>query len=66
MMDQKQRTAMQRILAREALAKLRAVSELFGVDALAQGGHSQQKDLLDWDHRIDELERWIWDESPIV
>jgi hypothetical protein len=66
MMDQRERTAMQRVLAHEAIGKLRAVGEWFGVDDASALRDPSGGDLAEWQRKIDELERWIWDESPIA
>jgi hypothetical protein len=65
-MDQRQRIATQRALAHEAIGKLRAVSEWFGVDDASAMITPRGEDLAEWQRKIDELERWIWDESPIA
>lgn len=65
-MKQKERIATQRILAIEAIAKLRAVSELFGVEEVDYVDDKATLDLNRWDEKITELERWIKDESPIA
>lgn len=66
-MKQRERQATQRILAIEAIAKLRSVSELFGVeDAGPDGDERAMAAFKRWDEKITELERWIKDESPIA
>ena len=64
-MTQLERIAMQRAMAQEALGKLKAVAELFGAEESAsdrQGGN----DLESWTAKINALEAWIFDESPIA
>jgi hypothetical protein len=63
MMRQIERVAMQRSLAREAIGKLRAVSEWFGVE---DERLPSTDDLNAWDAKLDAFERWVWDESPIA
>ena len=63
-MKQRQRIAMQRALAEEALGKLRAARQLFGVEDSADG--DDRRDLEAWDARIKEFEAWLWGESPIA
>ena len=63
-MKQKQRIAMQRVLAEEALGKLKAVRQLFGAeDPVGGDGHQH---LKIWEAKIKELEDWLWGESPIA
>ena len=64
-MTQRERIATQRAMAQEALGKLKAVAEFFGVEESAsdrQGGN----DLEKWTAKISALEAWIFDESPIA
>ena len=63
-MKQKQRIAMQRVLAEEALGKLKAVRQLFGVEDSASSDDCQH--LRFWEAKIKELEDWLWGESPIA
>ena len=65
-MKQRERQATQRILALEAIAKLRSVSELFGVEDVDFDEKKSTADFQCWDEKITELERWIRDESPIA
>ncbi|MEH8118744.1 MULTISPECIES: hypothetical protein [Aeromonas] len=65
-MKQRERQATQRILAIEAIAKLRSVSELFGVEDAGLDDERATADFKRWDEKITELERWIKDESPIA
>ncbi|MBS4689856.1 hypothetical protein [Aeromonas veronii] len=66
-MKQRERQATQRILAIEAIAKLRSVSELFGVEDTGPDGDERAMAAFKrWDEKITELERWIKDESPIA
>ncbi|MDO2946944.1 DUF6835 domain-containing protein [Aeromonas simiae] len=65
-MKQRERQATQRILAIEAIAKLRSVSELFGVEDIELDDERAMAAFKRWDEKITELERWIWDESPIA
>lgn len=66
MMDQRTRIAMQRQLAHEALAKLMCARELFGLDEPERAQGRAQSDFSIWSDKVDELERWIFDESPIA
>ena len=63
-MEQRQRIAMQRALIREGLGKLRAAVELFGIEDAAVAG--EDPSWHDFVTRIDEFERYIFDESPIA
>ncbi|MFM5223904.1 DUF6835 domain-containing protein [Aeromonas veronii] len=65
-MKQRERQATQRILAIEAIAKLRSVSELFGVEDTGPDDERAMAAFKRWDEKITELERWIKDESPIA
>lgn len=77
-MQQIERLALQRVMAREALAKLEALAEYFGVDDESQGqpqrfvtGWEVQEvvenpDLKIWEEKIAGLKSWIFDESPIA
>ena len=62
-MTRKDRIAIQRAHARKALAELRCIEEYFGVE--------DDVDFLGLDYqvfskRIDNLEKWIFEESPIA
>jgi hypothetical protein len=63
-MQQRQRIAMQRALAEEALGKLKAARQLFGIEDSADS--DDRRDLEAWDARIKEFEAWLWGESPIA
>lgn len=63
-MTQRERIAMQRAMAEEAIGKLKAIRQLFGAESSADS--SDMRDLEAWDKRIKELEAWIWGESPIA
>ena len=69
-MNQKQRTAQQRVLMREAEGKLKAVAELFGteheVDWADHVRTQSTDDYTDWDAKVQEFLSWVWDESPIA
>jgi len=65
-MNQRTRIAMQRQLAHEALAKLKSASELFGLDEPERAQGRCAEDFAIWADKVDELERWIFDESPIA
>lgn len=64
-MKQKQRIASQRILALEAVSKLKAVGELFGVED-GDDVSRTVRDYREWGAKIKELEDWIFSESPIA
>lgn len=64
-MTQRERIAMQRATAQEALGKLKAVAELFGTEESASDWHGRN-DLDKWEAKINELEAWIFGESPIA
>lgn len=62
-MTRKDRIAIQRAPARKALAELRCIEEYFGVE--------DDVDFLGLDYRvfskrINDLEKWIFEESPIA
>lgn len=63
-MDQRQRTALQRQKAQEAIGLLKGVTELFGVEdnASADG----EKQYAEWDAKVQEFEEWIFAASPIA
>lgn len=63
-MDKRQRIAQQRALAHEALGKLKAAHELFGIEDGAVAGDND--DHAKWFKKVLELENWIFDESPIA
>lgn len=65
-MKQRERQATQRILALEAISKLRSVSELFGVEDVDFDEKKSTDDFIRWDEKITDLERWIKDESQIA
>lgn len=61
-MNQKERMAIQRVMAHEAIAKLRGIEEFFGVE----NDTFNTSDYSVFSKRIDELESWLFDESPIA
>jgi len=63
-MKQKERVAMQRAMAEEALGKLKAIRQLFGAEDSADA--DDMSDLNAWDKKFREFEAWVWDESPIA
>lgn len=66
---QKERIAMQRALAEEALGKMRAISQLFGAEDKSCDAAIELRDAADceaWVKKVDELSAWIWGESPIA
>lgn len=66
-MDKRQRQAMQRVLACEALGKLKAATQLFGVeDGAVAGDEPGHSDFTRWEKKLAEFEAWLWDESPIA
>ena len=66
-MDQRQRQAMQRALVWEALGKLRAATQLFGVeDGAVAGDEPGHSEFIRWESKLAEFEAWIWEESPIA
>lgn len=62
--DQKQRTALQRQKAQEAIGLLKGVSELFGVEDSASA--DGEKEYAEWDAKVKQFEAWIFDTSPIA
>lgn len=63
-MDQKQRIALQRQKAQEAIGLLKGVTELFGVEDNARVGG--EKEYAEWDAKVQEFEEWIFAVSPIA
>lgn len=64
-MKQKERIAMQAILAEEAIAKLMAISRLYGVEEI----HDEEQAKADyeiWRTKVEEFRDWVWHESPIA
>lgn len=62
-MDKRQRIAQQRALVREAIGKLRAAEELFGIeDGAVAGAETGYGDFV---KKVDEFEAWIFDVSSI-
>lgn len=63
-MDQRQRIAMQRALVREAIGKLRAAEEMFGIeDGAIAGGERAHGEFAE---KVDEFEAWVFDASSIA
>jgi hypothetical protein len=71
-MNQRERIAIQRALASEAIGKLVAITQYFGVEDetnLEDGEHLRKaamKDHEEWEAKMKEFIEWIWDESPIA
>lgn len=69
-MNQRERQAHQRALASEAIGKLVAVSQYFGVeDEVDMADHIRKASLEDheiWEKKMKEFIDWVWDESPIA
>ena len=63
-MTRKERIIQQRILAIEGLSKLKAITELFGIENTQD--LESAEDYAQWIRKVTELERWIFDESPIA
>lgn len=57
---------MQRTMAREAIAKLISIGEFFGCEDNDLAAQDSQKDYEQWSAKIEELEKWITEESPIA
>lgn len=64
MTDQRQRIAMQRAFVREAIGKLRAAEELFGIEDKAVS--SDDRGFAAFSEKVDAFEAWIFDESSIA
>lgn len=58
-MDSRQSNAQARALAREAIGKLRAAQEWIGTSVAGD----KMREFQDFDDRVSELERWIFEES---
>jgi hypothetical protein len=63
-MNRKARIAQQRVLVQEAIGKLRAASELFGIEEGDLSG--SYADYHNWDDAIDKFEKYVFDESPLA
>ena len=63
-MNQRQRVAHQRALVREAIGQLRAAIEYFGAEdeprPFGESGYAE------FEAKVDEFERWVFDESGIA
>ncbi|AAN55697.1 hypothetical protein HRJ35_14915 [Shewanella oneidensis MR-1] len=64
MMTKKERIAIQRSMAEEALGKLKAIRQLCGAEDSSDSSDMQEVEI--WTNRIKELEDWLWGESPIA
>jgi hypothetical protein len=69
-MNQRERIATQRALASEAIGKLVAVTQYFGVedevDIQESIRETAMKDAEEWEEKVKEFIDWVWDESPIA
>ena len=69
-MNQRERIAIQRVLASEAIGKLVAVTQYFGVEDEVDMQESirktAMKDYDEWEAKMKEFIDWVWDESPIA
>lgn len=65
-MKQKERIAMQRAMAEEAIGKLKAIRQLFGAEDADDACDAGMSDLKEWDKKLREFEAWVWNESPIA
>ena len=69
-MNQRERMATQRALASEAIGKLVAVTQYFGVeDEVDMAEHIRKASIEDysiWEEKVKEFIDWVWDESPIA
>lgn len=63
-MDQRQRIAMQRALVREAIGKLRAADELFGIEDGAIAGAERAHGAFV--EKVDDFEAWVFGASSIA
>jgi len=64
MMDKRQRIAIQRALACDAIGKLNAASQYFSAEDGAVAG--TDGDFSEWESKVQEFVRWLWEESPIA
>ena len=64
-MDGRQRIGLQRALVQEALGKLKAATELFGIEEGMVAGDLTE-DLQIWQAKLAEFEAWILTESPLA
>ena len=69
-MNQRERRAAQRAMASEAIGKLVAVTQYFGVedevDIQESIRETAMKDAEEWEEKVKEFIDWVWDESPIA
>lgn len=64
-MTRLERIIWQRAKAREAIGALRAAEEFFGAER-EHGEDDDPRDYARWKDKVDELERWIFEASPIA
>lgn len=69
-MNQRERIAIQRALASEAIGKLVAITQYFGVEDDVDLQESIRKTAIkdheEWEAKMKEFIEWVWDESPIA
>ncbi len=63
-MDKRQRIAMQSALVREAIGKLRAAEELFGIEDGAVAGDDDG--YRDFSEKIEAFEAWVFGDSALA
>lgn len=63
-MDSRQRIAMQRALVQEAIGKLRAAEELFGIEDGAVAG--DDGGYRGFSEKIDALEAWMFGDNALA
>ena len=66
MTDRRQRIAIQRAMAQEAIGKLKAIIEMFGVEEEASHTDKEREEFLAFSAKIASLEKWIFQNSPIA
>lgn len=62
-MTKKERIALQRVMAREALGKLMAISELFGAE---DNPIPERYAVENWQARVKDFEAWIFNYSDLA
>ena len=64
-MNRLERIATQRMMAREVIGKLKAITELFGVDD-EHMSYADSVEFYEWSKKVEEFDEWIFGESPLA
>lgn len=65
-MDRKNRIVLQRALVQEAIGKLRAAEEYFGVEIEKAYDNEIYVDFMKFKTVVDDLEKWVFEESSLA